>query len=358
MLPYRDFPFEYPPLAAPAIALPAVIGAGVYEAGMMSFTLALAIGALLLCRDIARRTGGDPRLAMLGVALTPLLLGAVVRLHFDLLPVMFTLAALAALLAGRTVLGFVLIALGAMTKVFPLVVAPVAIAWLVARGDREAALRGAAALLATITALAGAWIALSPAGAVDSVAYHLERPVQIESAPASVLFTIGALGAEPAVVDSHASSGLVHPLAGPLGAAFAVALLAVTVLLTVLAARAPDGRALVLAALAGVAAFAAFGRVLSPQYLLWVVPLLALALAWRYWALAGAAALGCVLTLAEFPSRYVDLLAGDPVAVSITAARNAALVALVGLAAVRLRRDARVAGHAGRPVGLRPSPVR
>ena len=47
-----------------------------------------------------------------------------------------------------------------------------------------------------------------------------------------------------------------------------------------------DRRALVLASLGAVAAFACLGRVLSPQFLVWIVPLGVLAFAWRMHALA------------------------------------------------------------------------
>ena len=52
-------------------------------------------------------------------------------------------------------------------------------------------------------------------------------------------------------------------------------------------ARRPTGpRELVLASLAAVAAFASLGKVLSPQFMIWVLPLAALAFAWRMHALA------------------------------------------------------------------------
>jgi hypothetical protein len=345
-LPYRDFPFEYPPLAAPVIALPGL--AGSYHAGIAAATFAVAVAVLLLCRTLALRTGGDPRLAMLGIAVAPLLLGAVIRLHIDLVPVALVLAALVALLARRTAVAFALIGVGTMVKAFPLVAAPVALAWLVARGERATAVRGVAALAATLVILGAAWVALSPQGALDSVRFQLERPVQIESSPASVLFGVGALGGpDPEVVASHRSAGVVHPAAGVVARAFAVALVLAVLMLAALAARARSERALVLATLATVAAFAALGRVLSPQFLVWVVPLLALALAWRRWALVTLAALACALTLAEFPGRYAVLTAAESPVVALVAARNAALVAVVCLAAGGLARHPR----SGSPTG-------
>jgi hypothetical protein len=381
-LPYRDVPFEYPPLAAPVIAAPGVAGtsADAYWAGFAVLTLVAAVLALVLAGRLAAITGGSPRRAMLAFALTPLALGAIVRTHFDLVPLALLLAALLAIASRRAALGFVLLGLGAMTKGFPLIAAPIALAWLLARREARAALVGAAALSATVAVCAIGAVALSPSGALEALSYHAERPIQVESAPASVLLVAEQLGREPpATVASHRSTGLAHPLDGPVEAGFAAALAAVLTVLVALAGRrrsalaggaertrapeagdreATSARALVLASLTAVAALAAFGKVLSPQFLIWVAPLAALACAWRMWALAGLAAAAGVLTLAEFPFRYIDLIAGDPSAVALTALRNAALIGSVALslrALTRLPRRARAPARFAAPVH-RPQP--
>lgn len=376
-LPYRDFDFEYPPLAWPAIALPGALGVaeGDYRLGIAILSFLLIAASVLLAGALAARTGGSAAAAMLAVAVGPLLIGAVARLHFDSLAVALTLGALLALLLRRPALGMGLLGLGAMTKGFPLVAAPVALAWLWAGGDRRGAVRGGASLAATLAAVGAVWVALSPQGALDSVTYHLDRPVQLESSPASALFLAGELGGEaPSVVDSHRSAGLDHSLEATVAAGFALALLLSLAAMAAFAARAGRGpprlragrgsgepdpaaaRALVLGGLAAVAAFAAFGRVLSPQYLVWVLPLLSLAVAWRMRALATLCAAACVLTLAEFPSRYLDLVEGERLAVAITAVRNTALIAAVVIAGTALWRMAPASAARTSPSALSPAP--
>ncbi|MEA2409703.1 MAG: hypothetical protein QOC77_264 [Thermoleophilaceae bacterium] len=333
-LPYRDIPFEYPPLAAPAIGLPGVAGTGAdaYRWSFALFMLALAFCVLLLVRALARRTGGNEPLAMAGVALAPLLTGAMIRTHFDLLPVALTLAALVLVLSGRAVWGLGLLGVATMTKGFPLVVAPVALAWLVARGDRRVALRGACALAAVVALLAGLSVAASPSGARDALRYQTDRPVQIESLPSLGIRLGDALGgAAPVRVDTFKSDGLEHPAGNALaGVSGALGVLAVA-LLAVGAARRRDERALVLASLGAVAAFATFGKVLSPQYLVWTLPLGALALAWRRWALAAAVGAATVLTLVEFPAHYFELRDGAAFPLAVVAVRDLVLVAVVAL---------------------------
>ena len=103
-------------------------------------------------------------------------------------------------------------------------------------------------------------------------------------------------------------------------------------LLTLGAARARrDPRTVVLASLGAVAAFATFGKVLSPQYLVWILPLGALALAWRRWALAAAVGAATMLTFLEFPSRYFDLVADRALPLTLVAIRDLVLVALFAL---------------------------
>jgi hypothetical protein len=111
-----------------------------------------------------------------------------------------------------------------------------------------------------------------------------------------------------------------------------------------------------------VVAFMAFGKVLSPQFLIWVIPLAALALAWRLYALAGAVVLAILLTHIEFPSRYDEVIAREPWALWLVAARNATLVAAIVLAwRAVTSRPAPAPGSArstspARPVPPRPAP--
>jgi ABC-type sugar transport system permease subunit len=109
---------------------------------------------------------------------------------------------------------------------------------------------------------------------------------------------------------------------------------------------------LCLASLAAVAALAVFAKVLSPQFLTWTIPLLALAVAWRLYALASLTAVASVLTLVEFPSHYFDLVAREPWAVAVVAIRDLALLAAVALAVAATRRPG--AAAAGSPSPARP----
>jgi hypothetical protein len=340
-LPYRDVFFEYPPLASPAIALPGVVGTAeeAFRLAYAGWTLLLATVVVLLCGALARRTSGDRRRALLAAALTPVLFGAVVRTHFDLAPVALTLAALLLLCSARPRAGMAVLGLGAMTKLFPLFIAPVALAWLIGRGRRREALEGAVALIAVLAALAAAALVASPQGALDAVRYHLDRPVQIESMPAQALLALDHASLGDALsVASHRSDGILHPADGLVSGVFAAGLVGVIALLALFAARRPDPRSLVLASLAAVTAFAVLGKVLSPQFVIWILPLGALGFAWRMHALAAVTAAAAVLTQLEFPARYFDLVDRETLPLALVALRNAALLAVLALAVWALQR--------------------
>jgi hypothetical protein len=115
-------------------------------------------------------------------------------------------------------------------------------------------------------------------------------------------------------------------------------------------------REFVIAALAACTAFALFGKVLSPQFVIWVLPLGALAFAWRMHALAAAVALVAVLTQIEFPAHYLDVVAREPAAIALVGIRNLALIAVIALSvrALQLRRNEELldAGRAALAVRL------
>jgi Glycosyltransferase family 87 len=332
-LPYRDVKFEYPPLAVPLIGLPKLVTIGSYKLGFGLIQLGFALALMALCVLAARLTGGNERRAAFGIAIAPFLAGSLMRGYFDVAPITITVAALVAILYCRVKLGFALLALAVMTKGFPLVVAPIALAWLLGRGQRRQALEGLATLVAVAGVLGLAVLAFSPGGAWYAIHYQTARPLEIESTPATMLYvwdwlfgqrgrTFGSFGS---INLGHAGSGFVTVLCGLL-------LVSSIALLTYRAARENQPRALVLAGLASVAAFAAFGKVFSPQYVVWLFPLIAMGAAWGEWWIAGAAAVATLLTKIEFPGLFNDLVARRNVTVLVIVERNLAVVLIVAIA--------------------------
>lgn len=337
-LPYVDFGFEYPPLAALPLWLAGVFGrdpASIEWTFGVLMALCLVAGQQLAARLAGR--GRDRLTVAWLLVLAPVLIGASVRTHFDPLPIAITLAALLALARDRRELGFVLLGVGTMTKLFPGLLAVAALVWLAGRREWGEALRLGAIFTAVVLAIS---LPLSGAGYVDSFQFHLDRPVQIESTAASVLFAIG--GSEVTGTnlrpDRFKSNGLDGGHADTVEALFAVLIVAALAAIVLLAARRRDARHMVLCGFAVLLAFVTLGKVFSPQYVIWLAPFAALAWVWGRRAVALLVTGAIVLTHVEFPSRYFDLINEQTDVVVIVAARNALLlVALAVLVAGLLR---------------------
>ena len=94
---------------------------------------------------------------------------------------------------------------------------------------------------------------------------------------------------------------------------------------------------------AALLAFVTLGKVLSPQYVIWLAPFAALAYVWGQRLVAALVGAAIVLTHVEFPSRYFDLVDEQTDVILVVAARNVFLLAaLVALVARLAWRDERV----------------
>jgi hypothetical protein len=359
VLPYREIGFEYPPLAAPLIALPGLVSLDpeTYRYAFAVLVFVLAAGAMFATGRLAALGGGREWVALLVVALAPVATGAMIRTHFDLAPVVCLVVGLVAIGTGRSKTGFALFGIGGAIKLFPLVAVPIAVAWLLGQGRRGEAATGLVVAAVVVALTVGAGIGLSADGAANAVEYHVDRPVQIESLPATVLNAVEEAGGRaPVPKHSHRSDGLTHPAADAITAGFLVLLAIAVMTLTVAAARLEDVRGLGLVALTGAAAVATFGKVLSPQFMLWLVPLAAVAWAWGMYALGVVTTAAIAVTLVWFPHRYFDLVDRDDELLAAVAGRNALLLLMLALAGWETRRLVRASrAAAGSTPQARPA---
>lgn len=344
-VPYRDFDLEYPPGALPVFALPALGPEEHYRSlfELLMWTCAAALLALVV-RALST-LGASPGRVLAGavaVGVFPLALGSVVLTRYDLWPAALTAAALAALLAGRDRLGLGVLALAVTAKLYPLVLLPPALLWVWRRrGGREVAL-GLGAFLGVLAVVVVPFALVAPEGLADSVERQLGRPLQIESFGASLLLAGKQLGLyEPTVVSTHGSQNLAGSLPDALAAVQTVLQGALLVALWALCARGPMTPARLVAASAGsVVVFMAFGKVLSPQFLIWLVPLVALVVGRGEVAAGLFAAAALVTTHLWFPTRYWDVVALEPVG-WLVLVRDVLLVALAVVLVVLTARPAR-----------------
>ena len=350
-VPYRDFAVEYPPGALPMFALPGLAEPGKNQQVSSGFrrafeTLmwmcgAVALLAMAVVLRVLRRSDLNVWAALCFAAVAPLLLGSVILSRFDLWPAAICVAALAALVSNRLRLGHALLGLGITAKLFPVVFVPLGVAYVWKRAGRREALICLALLAGVVGAIFVPFVVLSPGGVWDSLSVQLSRPLQVESLGASLLL-VGhhVFGFGLAGETSHGSQNVAGSAAGVL--AVATTLLQVGVLGWIWASFARgrgDGEALVRSTAAALCAFVALGKVLSPQFLIWLIPIVPLVRGRRgLWASALLAA-ALVLTQVWFPFRYFRLALHFETGLSwVLLARDLALVALTVLLAFTLRR--------------------
>ena len=346
LVPYRDFALEYPPAALPVFIAPALADEKDYGSAfeLLMWTCGVAM-IVLLVAALAAVGAGPARLfgAAAFAGLAPLMLGSVILTRFDLWPAALLAGALAALAAGRERLGLGVLALATAAKLYPAVVLPVALIWLARRrGPREAAV-GLGIFAAVLTAVVVPFAVLSPGGLADSVTDQAGRPLQIESLGASFLLAAHQLGLYDAtVVSTHGSQNLEGTLPDALASVqTALQLVALVAVWALVARGRPDRERLLAGSAAAVVAFVALGKVLSPQFLIWLIPLVPLVAGGAgitaCWVLAAA----LVTTQLWFPLRYWHVVALES-AGWLVLVRDVLLLVLLAVlvAAIRPGREA------------------
>ncbi len=339
-LPYRDFAFEYPPLALVPIGIAALAIDDFQDAFRLVMLVISAVGIALVALILARTGAGRTRLfaACVGIALAPLALPTAFFERIDPWPAVLLLGAVAAFTYNRPVLTAGMLAAGTLAKIFPAATLPAVV--LAGRRERSAIARDFVFFAAIVVLVLLPFVIVGRAGAEQAVSTLARRPLHVESLGGSALLWLHQLGLYDARV--YGSFGGSQDLAGTLAAAVAIVQGAAVVVAVVLAwllfARGPRSTEHALTATAAsVLALVAFGKVLSPQFLVWVVFVVALVerrLFARGFVLVAAA---LVLTRAYFPYRYDDLVALEGHVVWIPLLRNLVLVALTAYLVTSLR---------------------
>jgi uncharacterized membrane protein len=350
-VPYRDVAVEYPPGALPAIVLPALLPWS-YATSFKLLAALVAALTIVLVACLLERLGASRRATLLGTAFVPVALlafGGTALQRFDLLPAALTVLALFALLGARPRLALAALAAGALVKLYPLALAPLALAYVWRRQGRRELVACAAVTAVVCLAVLAPFAAFAHVGLYNSFAQQANRHLQLETIGASGLLAAHAAGAyEPRVVFDGGAYTLAGRAPDALARVHTLLQALALVAIWVLFARRPRPAAgeLVAASTAAVAAFAVLGKAFSPQYLLWLVPLVP-----AVGAVAAAALLLAALALSHviYPTLYEELKRLEPGATWTLVARNAlVLILLVVLAAgARATRRSRPAAGSG-----------
>ncbi|CAL9426252.1 glycosyltransferase 87 family protein [Streptomyces sp. NPDC057838] len=343
--PLEDVTWQYPPAAALAILSPGLLPFLDYATAFFVLVCVTDLVVLALLACAGRRPGRSPRGAWVWVIGVPLL-GPTVYARYD---VMVTAVAVAALLAGARhprAMG-ALAAFGALLKVWP------AMLLLAAR-------RGSAWVSALVTGavVAGGFALLMP-GAFAFLTFQRDRGTEVESLGALVFHVARQFGWEGEVRLNYGSIEFLGPWVEEVstGALFLTGAAFGWLVLWRLLARRFEEHTLADAAFVAVLMFTTTSRVISPQYMVWLVGLAAVCLCFpgsRMRLPVALVLVACFVTVLEFPLYFGNVVASDGLGLTLLFLRNGLLVAAALLAARALWRAA-VPGTVPAPGAAQPA---
>jgi len=283
-LPFHMLPSEYPPLTVLLFSLPLLVPLPWYAlAFVCMMTLIAGLLYWLLARSQARQAAP--------VFLLYLLLGTIglFQERFDLLPAACTLICVLSAQRGRWPVAYMALALGALLKLYPLLMLPAL--WLAEQHARPAEMcqekawltriqnylqrwRNCLLCSALLFVVMGGFALLNMQDALISpLHYFLARPIQIEALSGSLLWSASHLGIPYTIDFSFGSLNLESWLSPWISPCATLLMLSGLFYLFWLQYR---RRIDLLQAMVGlVCMLLVTGKVFSPQYLLWLIPLLA-----------------------------------------------------------------------------------
>ncbi len=319
---------EYPPLAKAVVMVPRLF------TSQKSTYVRTFMLEMLLCDVLTVLTVALWSAATAGAAAVPrrlvwytayvAVVSPLIFTRFDLVPTSLAFAAAIAWSSGRPALGAFGSALGALTKLFPGCVVVVGCVHEFMRREHTW-FRGALVFALSVSLLAAVSWKLGGHAVLSS---YFDRKLQLESAPAGVLMVVGRVARLPMTAESaHGAielgmtgtrllAGLTVPLQG--------GLLAMTLYLY-WRSRGSDFMRYTAAAILAIMVPA---KVLSPQYVIWLVPFVSVLegemgrrARWLFLAC-------CVATIVVFPFRYAELTQFRWWAIGLLNLRNAMLLTL------------------------------
>jgi len=348
--PYVDFPVEYPPLAIPLFIIPGHTNSLIAYTDWFNVEMyAMLTGAAAATAAAAVRLwpkGRSATVVAIAFAACVLATGAIVGNRYDA-AVALVLALFLLLMAyGKWTVACLVLGIGFALKLTPAIMLPLVFVLAV---ERRTILWGCLYFFLGAFLPFVPFLANGTKGLEYIFTYHLQRPLQVESVLATPLLFGSVIGKVWVEIGTAYGSQFVAATGATtlarLSGYFELIALAVTYWLIWQrrgALRARPGL-VPLAVLAVILAFMTWGKVLSPQYFIWLLPAVALIVVER--RVLGAVLVGVLLlTQIEFPAHYWTFIYLEHGSVMIVVVRNVLLVVAFGLSLWHLWRLPDAAG--------------
>ena len=271
--------WEYPPLAYVFMFIPRIFSSStvVYQAAYLVMVLLFVWIGMRSVSVIADERGYSRRHAVLMYTVMMLLMAEFVLDRYDVFPVVFTILAVQLFLQRRYPLAAAMIGLGTLLKVYPALLAPIFLIWLLKGRDLRGVIGAAVGFLA-VMCIAIPFVLLGDIS--QMFYYHSDRPLEIECFAASLLevvrLIVPSCGME--VVYSYGSDNLVGGVADSIAPymtyfmAGCIVVIWLAYLYSIGRTGAGVDRRSFYAMFLTVCAFIMCGSVFSGQYIIWLIP--------------------------------------------------------------------------------------
>jgi hypothetical protein len=342
---------EYPLPAVAVVAVPWTIAGAVHAVWAYGFFFVAALLAVdaAFTALLHRHAAADRGSAVMAWLVAVPAMGGLCFVRFDLIPGVLV-GVVILLSASRPRVAAFLLAVATSIKLWPVLLVPPLLARAARRGRSASVIAAVGVVTVVATVVAAGW-----ARVWSPLVYQADRGLQIESVAATPVMLVHAV--DSAAYRIFYSSYKAYEITGPgvpllltVSSALSLALVAFLVLLwsrIALLGRDLSTDALVWASVASTLGFLCASKVLSPQYLLWVLPMAVAGLTVvtrtrpALLRLTVGLIVAAALSHAIFPGLYSPIVLhrdGSLLAVTVLAVRNVLLVVLLGQACVRALR--------------------
>ncbi|GAC1358656.1 MAG: hypothetical protein NVS2B12_00740 [Ktedonobacteraceae bacterium] len=294
-LPYHVLPYEYPLLAVLSFSSGLITPPGWYQEAFAFWLLCIATGLYVLLLRVKSRGTALAFAIYLAAGCFVTALG-----RFDLLPTMCTFGALLCAEHFKWRWAFFLLALATMLKFYPIVLLPPLLlaqqrqqkgTWHTSQRYLPLGIFSTTCVLIVILSLM-----VNVEGTIGPLTYFGQRPLQIESVPASLVWLVSTPGGYP--LDHTFSFGSRNVLSPFSALAMQMdSIIALAGLCFVYWLQWRQKIALPLTCLLTLLIVLVTGKVFSAQYLIWVAPFVAYVGGWSWQWISGWGGISIVTTL-------------------------------------------------------------
>ena len=352
--PFHMLPLEYPPLSLAIFSLPLFAPLSYYQ---LFFAVSMALVSTCIYWLLLRYGPRGSALAFVFYIFVGVL--ALVQERFDLVPAACTLLCLIAAERKHWTIAYIALTFGFLIKIYPILFLPAlfiaeqqdrqcfsipeqsfsstslsAELWNTFKGIRYWHWKNTALFFGLFLGITGSFAIFNLNGAIVSqISYFANRPLQVESIGSTILWIGTLIGFPVHIVYSFGSVNMVSSLGGVVSNLSEILFVVGYIYAIYLQWRGKLDVVQVCIALLFI--FIATGKVFSPQYLIWIIPLLAYSGAFnRIWLVAWGSL--SLLTTIIYPYLYTRVFDAEkipfvPGFIPIVAARNTLFV-LVALA--------------------------